>query len=374
MIRPWLTPLTPLYAAALALRNARLQKGSEPIRHLRHPVISIGNLSTGGSGKTPLTIALAQTLTRNGFQVDILSRGYGRRSKLPARVNPAGTAEEFGDEPLLIARQTGLPVYVAPQRFHAGQLAEAEIETKTMKGTGFSPYISQLKGDGALAPEGTNGQNHGQSHGLLIGESTNPDGPVPQPKLHLLDDGYQHRQLHRDIDILLLSREDLADHLLPAGNLREPLSAIRRATIIAIPAEDPTLEADLRSLGNQAPIWRLLRTMQVPPIPGPAVAFCGIARPAQFFAGLSSGGLQLAAQIPFKDHHRYTPADLARLVAAARQSAATTLITTEKDLARLGKLAATLPDNLKLETAALRTEIEDEPAALDLLLSRFKPR
>ena len=129
MRRRWLAPLTPLYAAGLALRNRRIENGSEPVRRLRFPVVSIGNLSTGGSGKTPLTIALAQALAKRGLHVDVLSRGYGRKSKLTARVNPDGTAEDYGDEPLLIARETGLPVYVAPQRYDAGLLAETDVQS-----------------------------------------------------------------------------------------------------------------------------------------------------------------------------------------------------------------------------------------------------
>ena len=108
--RPMLLPLVPLYRLALAARELRLRSGLEPVRRLRYPVISIGNLSTGGSGKTPLTIALAKALTGRGFQVDVLSRGYGRKGSLPVRVRVDGTADEFGDEPLVIARETGLPV------------------------------------------------------------------------------------------------------------------------------------------------------------------------------------------------------------------------------------------------------------------------
>ena len=124
--RRLLFPLIPLYRLALAWRSWRLRSGLEPVRRLRFTVISIGNLSTGGAGKTPLTVALAKALTRRGLRVDVLSRGYGRQCQLAARVNPSGTAEEFGDEPLLIAREAGVPGYVAPQRYNAGLLAEAE--------------------------------------------------------------------------------------------------------------------------------------------------------------------------------------------------------------------------------------------------------
>ena len=322
MKRPWLAPLTPLYAAAVALRGLRVEKGWEPVRRLRWPVVSIGNLSTGGAGKTPLTVALATLLTGKGFHVDVLSRGYGRQSRVAAQVRADGTVAEFGDEPLLIAQQARVPVYVAPERYEAGLLAESDAR-----------------------PEGT--------------------------AVHLLDDGFQHRQLARDVDILLLNRVDWQDSLLPAGNLREPLRAARRATVIAIPADEPEMEPGLRVWGWQGPIWKLQRRMEVPVAVGPVSAFCGIARPEQFFTGLEGAGLRIVARTAFPDHHRYTTADIEGFVATARKAGATTLMTTEKDLVRLGDLAAVFPDSLPLRTARLLVGIEGESAALNWLAGRL---
>jgi tetraacyldisaccharide 4'-kinase len=345
--RPWLAPLTPLYAAGVSLRNLRIEKGWEQTHRLRGPVISIGNLSTGGSGKTPLTIALAKALTQRGFQVDVLSRGYGRRSRLPARVDSMGSAEEFGDEPLLIAREAA--VYVAAQRYEAGSLAESA--EASLVGRGFSPGTMAAEPTRALAPEG-------------IFASC-------RSVLHILDDGFQHRQLHRDVDILLLNAEDWRDSLLPAGNLREPLNALRRATIIAIPADEPTLEADLRSYGWQGPIWHLHRKMEVLPVTGPVAAFCGIARPEQFFVGLENAGVKIVVRTAFPDHHRYTIADMKRLTTEATKAGATTLLTTEKDAVRLGKLAASLPAYLSLKTVRLRVEIENEAQAIEWMANEL---
>lgn len=319
-VRRLLLPLVPLYRLGLNLREARLRSGREPVRRLGWPVVSIGNLSTGGAGKTPLAIALARALARRGMHVDVLSRGYGRRSPLPLRVDPRGPAEEFGDEPLVIAREAGVPVYVAAQRYQAGLLAEGSAEA-----TG----------------------------------------------VHLLDDGFQHRQLARDVDILLLNRADWGDHLLPAGNLREPRSAFRRAQVIALPAEEREFEAALRARGWTGPVWHLRREMKVLPLAGPVIAFCGIARPQQFFAGLEAAGLRLASRVAFADHHRYIPHDLDCLLDAARSVGAAALITTEKDRARLGALAQQIPRKLPLHTAALRMEIENEEAAIDWLLARL---
>jgi tetraacyldisaccharide 4'-kinase len=329
MRRPWLAPLIPLYAAGVALRDMRLKNGWEPTRRLRFPVISIGNLSMGGSGKTPLTIALARLLNGSGVHVDVLSRGYGRRRNEPARVRPDGTAEEFGDEPLLIAKQARVPVYVAKHRYEAGRLAEAEIEASGRQDT---------------------------RRGLLAAA-------------HILDDGFQHRQLARDIDILMLSQSDWHDHLLPGGNLRESLAAIRRASVVAIPADEAELYTELKASGWRGPVWRLHRRMNLPQIAGPVAAFCGIARPGQFFSGLRAAGLTLASETVFPDHHFYTHRDIERVLSEARTNKATALMTTEKDQVRLGSLAPAFSDSLPLKTAQLSIEIEDEAGARDWLTS-----
>jgi tetraacyldisaccharide 4'-kinase len=334
--RPLLWPLVPVYRLGLALHEMQLRMGLKPVRRLRWPVVSIGNLSTGGSGKTPLTIALARALTARGVHVDVLSRGYGRRRKVVVRVAPGGSVDDFGDEPLVSARETGVPVYVAAERYEAGMLAEAE-------------------------KQGTSEQGN-------KGTRNTPD-TTSQGSVHLLDDGFQHRQLARDVDILLLSRADLNDHLLPTGNLREPLHAAERAQVIAIPADEGDIETEIRSRGWRAEVWRLRRVMEVPPVDGPVVAFCGIAGPGQFFAGLEAAGVQLAARFAFSDHHRYTQSDLARVEDEARKAGATALLTTEKDRVRLGARVKSLAESLPLRTVGLRIEIEDHAEAVDELVS-----
>ncbi len=319
--RPLLWPLVPTYRLGLGLRELQLRTGLKRVHRLRWPVVSIGNLSAGGAGKTPLTIALAKALTARGLHVDVLSRGYGRRSALPLLVNPNGTAQEFGDEPLLIAREAQVPVYVAAERYDAGLLAERS------------------------APSSSG--------------------------VHLLDDGFQHRQLARDIDILLLSRRDLTDHLLPAGNLREGLRAAARARVIAVPADEPDLQAEIKVRGWRPQVWRMRRQMEVPHVDGPVLAFCGIARPDQFFQGLKSAGVELAARAGFADHHNYTASDLARLASEARAVRAASLLTTEKDRVRIGALAASMPASLPLQTVKLRLQIDDEPAAIDWLIDHL---
>jgi tetraacyldisaccharide 4'-kinase len=350
--RPILLPLTPLYRFALALRERRLRSGREPIRRLQFPVISIGNLSTGGAGKTPFAIALVRALDGAGFAVDVLSRGFGRSATAPARVPPDGSAAEFGDEPLLIAREANVPVYVASQRYEAGLLAESSQQAIVQKN---EPVILSGAGRMTGAVEGSAFQNASLHHSI-----------------HILDDAFQHRQLHRDIDILLINRDDWHDRLLPAGNLREPRRAALRASVIAIPASDLELEAALRSWSWEGPIWRLHRRMEVPPVNGPVLAFCGIARPGQFFAGLEAAGLRLARRVTFRDHHSYIARDLDHLRDAARGTGASALVTTEKDQVRLAPLHAALPPDLPLLTVGLRIEIEQESAALGWLVDRLK--
>jgi tetraacyldisaccharide 4'-kinase len=327
--RRLLIPLVPLYRLVLLLREMLLCSGLEPIRRLRFPVVSIGNLSTGGSGKTPLTIALAGALAERGLRVDVLSRGYGRKSKFAARVNPNGAADVFGDEPLLIARKTGHPVYVAARRYKAGLLAEAEMLAGSVQGQ--------------------------------------------PPIVHLLDDGFQHRQLARDVNILLLNQRDWQDWLLPAGNLREPIEAISRADVLALPANEPELEVALHFYGWDRPVWRIFRSLEIPKVNGPVAAFCGIAHPDQFFEGLEDAGLNVALRLAFPDHYTYAVSVLEELIAQAREMNVAAVITTDKDLVRMGNLALLFPKSMPLTTARLRIKIEDQKAAINWLIKRLAP-
>jgi tetraacyldisaccharide 4'-kinase len=322
-----LTPLVPLYSAALGARSLAYERGWVQRKVLRRPVISIGNLSVGGSGKTPLTIRVAELLRERGVVVDVLSRGYGRRSRAVERVNPEGSADEFGDEPLLIAQQ-GVPVYVGANRYAAGQLAEAERGTVGGGGSG----------------------------------------------VHLLDDGFQHWQLARDIDIVTLHRSDFEEHLLPAGRLREGLGALRRAQIVVLREEDTDLEPELRRRGFAATIWWMERRLLIPK-GNRVIAFCAIARPKEFFAALRGVGISLAAVRSWRDHHTYTRADVAELLELRRQHEGTAFVTTEKDLVRLGPLQKRdLCAEAPLQVAALEVRLRDERAAMDELLAGLQAR
>lgn len=312
------SPLTPLYAAAVGAKNFAYDKGWARPKRLRGPVISIGNLSVGGSGKTPLTIRLSQLLRERGVAVDVLSRGYGRRSKAVERVAVGGSAEEFGDEPLLIAQTAGVPVFVGASRYRAGMLAESTAEG---------------------------------------------------PTVHLLDDGFQHRELARDVDIVVLHRGDFAERLLPAGRLREGFSALSRAHIVVMRFEDQDLEDELRRRGFKGPVWWMERSLEVPRVTR-VVAFCAIARTEEFFSGLRSSGTDVVAMRAWRDHHRFTQADIAELTELHRQHEAEAFVTTEKDWVRLGTdMRRRLERAAPLRAARLSVRLRDEAAAIDQLLA-----
>ncbi len=317
-----LAPLVPLYAAAVSAKNAAYARGWAQPKQLGWPVVSIGNLSVGGSGKTPLTIRLAELLRERGIAVDVLSRGYGRKSTGTAKVELNGSAEEFGDEPLLIAREAGVPVYVGSSRYAAGLLAEAGLAG---------------------------------------------------PGVHLLDDGFQHRGLARDVDIVVLHRSDFAETLLPAGRLREGFTSLRRASLLVLREEDRDLETVLRSKGLRQPVWWMERRLEVPAGILRTLAFCAIARPEDFFRGLRSQGVAIAATRSWRDHHRYTSPDIAELVELQRQHDADAFLTTGKDLVRFSpQQRRELGSAAPIHAAQLTIRLEGEAAAIDHLLTLLR--
>lgn len=310
-----MNPLSAMFGMGVWLRNRFYDRGILKSHALSHPVVSIGNISVGGSGKTPFIIALGRLLKERGIAFDVLSRGYGRKSREVAAVDPDGPPEQFGDEPLLIAHKLAAPVVVGADRYQAGLLAEARF---------------------------------------------------PQSKLHLLDDGFQHRRLHRDFDIVLLQPDDFTDTLLPLGRLRENIAAAGRADAIAI---QPGTPLSLRSFKN--PAWQIRKNIHFSGRMSRVVAFCGIARAEQFFAGLRKLDVDLAQTISFPDHHRYTQLDIDRLLKAQVDSGAEGFVTTEKDEINLGSLISELPT---FETAGLELELENSDQALGILLRTLERR
>jgi tetraacyldisaccharide 4'-kinase len=280
-------PLSAIYGAGVGFRNRMYDRGSFRTYRLQAPVVSIGSISAGGAGKTPFLIMLGELLKERGVQFDVLSRGYGRRTKGVALVNPNGSAQEFGDEPLLIARKLGVPVIVGEDRYAAGKFAEEKFGSQ----------------------------------------------------LHLLDDGFQHRRLARDFDIALLTGRDRKDSLLPGGRLREPLSSLARATAIVMMDEVTPDRIPLRP-GQR--LWRVKRSIVPPDTAAPCLAFCGIARPKNFLSDLAEAGVKIVATREFRDHHQYNATDVESLFKQAQESDATAFVTTEKDAVNLGTNAIRL--------------------------------
>jgi tetraacyldisaccharide 4'-kinase len=325
-----LLPLVPLYAGIVAAKGWLFDRELLPHRRLGRAVISVGSLSAGGAGKTPVVLMLAEQLTQRGFEVRILTRGYGRRRRFPERVDPKGDATRFGDEPILLARRSGALVYVGGDRHHAARLAEREY-------------------------------------------------PSGNKTIYLLDDGFQHRQLKRDLDLVLVTRQEFDDGLLPAGNLREPLQALARSHIVLLRGEEvhdgePDPEP-LVARYTPAPVWTITRRLVLPQggIPLRPVAFCGIARPEGFFEMLAAKGCIPAATQIFCDHHVYVSGDMERLVSLAIRHHADGFVATEKDAV---KLTPALRDRLHsvgpVIAPELRVDLLDPTAAIDQLLALLK--
>jgi tetraacyldisaccharide 4'-kinase len=310
-----LNPLSNIYGGVVAARNALYDRGFLHARRLDGPVVSVGNLSAGGSGKTPFVMLLGELLKARGVKFDILSRGYGRASKGVRLVDPAGLPQEFGDEPLLIARRLQVPVIVGENRYDAGRFAESRFG----------------------------------------------------PQLHLLDDGFQHRALARDFDIVLVTPQDSSDRLLPAGRLREPLRSLRRADAVvlasgAVAGTFPT-EGKL--------VWRLRRGIVPADLPSRPVVFCGIARPEQFVLQLRTASVEPAAQAFYRDHHAYGEKDIHELLELKQKSGADGFVTTEKDAVNLGGYLSALAP---LAVVPVKMELTDAANAVDTMLRKIAER
>jgi tetraacyldisaccharide 4'-kinase len=296
-----LRTLSAVYGHVARLRRSWYERRPHTRRELRRPVVSIGNLAVGGSGKTPVAAAVARLLIEAGERPSILSRGFARRR--PAEgvvavsdgIQVLASVDDSGDEPQMLARMLpSVPVLVSADRYLGGSLAERRF-------------------------------------GCTV---------------HILDDGFQHLQLARTVDLLLVHPRDLSDRVLPAGRLRERHDAARAADALLV---DGTLEeADVvaTALGvsttfriePQFSAARWLRpesAADAPPASGRVVAVTGIARPERFFDALRRLGWDVAREMAFPDHHWFAAADYRRIAAAVVDTGADGVITTEKDAVRV---------------------------------------
>ena len=308
-------PLSAIYGAVAGTRNALYDRHWLRSRSLQGAVISVGNLSAGGSGKTPFVILLGELLKARGIPFDVLSRGYGRKTSGVLLVDPGGLPREFGDEPLLIARRLQVPVVVGADRYEAGRFAEARFG----------------------------------------------------PQIHLLDDGFQHRGLARDFDIALVTPEDARDRLLPGGRLREPLRSLRRADAVVL-----TSGASPESFPAAGKlIWRVRRGIAPTQVPARPIVFCGIARPQNFLLQLRTAGIDPAAEAFFRDHHAYTEKDIRDLLQLRQRSEAGGFVTTEKDAVNLGGYLDALAP---LTVIPVKMEFADAANAVDTMLRMIEER
>lgn len=292
------------------MRRRLVERQPQRQRRLARPVISVGNLSVGGTGKTPVVAAIAQWLVDAGERPSILSRGYGRADAVDGVVVVSDGAQvragvdQSGDEPLMLARQVpGAAVCVSPERYLAGRLAEERL-------------------------------------GCTV---------------HVLDDGFQHIELARNLDVLVTTIGEIPNgRVMPMGRLREPIDAAARAHVLVVSdatagaasAEAWTLGISqscgaVRKLGDPVAIG--LKTDTTSAQAAKILAVAGIANPERFTRSLRESGWTVVSELTFPDHHRYTAADLAAIEARMKAAGADAVFTTDKDAVRLEKLVPSIP-------------------------------
>ncbi|CAN5879951.1 tetraacyldisaccharide 4'-kinase [soil metagenome] len=313
-----LPSLSALYGAVTQTRLAAYNRGLLRVTKLAAPVISIGNLTTGGTGKTPLVEWVSRTLARKQRRrVCILTRGYGRPDPRSRVVVSDGStvltnATEAGDEPFLLAQNLrGIAAVISdPNRIAAGRWA-----------------IDNLGAE-----------------------------------VFVLDDGFQHLALARDLNILTIDATNPwgGEKLLPAGSLREPRSGLSRADCVIVTRayqsdELVSLEAEIRRLIGSRPVvtsemiikgisrMKSERREGLVSLPQPAAAFCAVGNPESFFKLLRREGIDLVFTRAFPDHYQYTQADVDSLTQKSRQVGARSIITTAKDAVKLQPSKFELP-------------------------------
>jgi tetraacyldisaccharide 4'-kinase len=288
------------FGALASMRVGAYRRGLLSRARLAGRVVSVGNLGVGGSGKTPVVARVASILRDAGLPVAILSRGYGGSFRGEALVVSDGAtvlagAAEAGDEPVMLARALpGVVVAVGPRRDVVGRRVEERFGRR----------------------------------------------------VHVLDDGFQHLRLERDLDLLCLDVRDLDDRPIPAGRLRERPSAVARADVVLLTRTEAASEEELRALECRLGVERCFRvgrrvagwtTLDGAPAAAPARAFllAAIARPERFEADAARCGVAVVGRALFRDHHRFRAGELASVAERARAAGAQAVVTTAKDAVRL---------------------------------------
>lgn len=297
LLRGCLSLAEPFYAIVTAARNQMFDRGSIAAHRAGRPVISVGNITTGGTGKTPVVRWLVETLRSDGFMPAVLMRGY-----------KASVDEDSDEQRLLESQLPGTPVEANPSRIEGARMVLA-------------------------------------AH--------------PEVNIFVLDDGFQHRRLHRDFDLVLIDVTNPFgfDHVLPRGLLREPIEGLSRAAAfvmthceLASAEKLSSIESTLRRFNAAAPIFRCSHEqMGIRSLDGSSVSFealggsrvvsfCGLGNPDGFESQLTKHGIHIAGSKRFEDHHAYTVSDLTQLQTFAEKSDASMLVTSEKDWVKIEPL------------------------------------
>ncbi len=337
--RIFATPLTWLWhAGSIAKRRKQLAS----VERLPVPVISIGGLAMGGAGKTPMAVHLADRLAARGLQPAFLTRGYRRKTHSSFTVLPAGADAPIGltgDEAQILLRSRLGPVAIGVNRYKAG----LELLSK-------------------------------HSAGVI-----------------LLDDGFQHWRLGRNVDIVLIDALDpfAGGEMFPAGRLREPLSSLARADVFILTRVQAMgrydgIEARLREYNPKAPIYysRIVASKwinfatgeQLDPgaLRGLSVgAFCGLGNPASFWRSVEAAGCSMAWKYTFSDHHHYRPDELRRMASRAKAEKVHALVTTEKDTLNFPPAAVEILGSMAAYWLAIDVEIDRESELIDWIVGRL---
>jgi len=346
-VRWLLWPLELVYRFVVRVRAFAYARGWLRARRLPVRVVSVGNLTVGGTGKTPLVLRLAALLGQRGQRVAILTRGYGRREQMPLIINGRGetkqyTPELMGDEPILLARRLpDVTIGIGPDRHRMGE--------RILKMEGAEP-----------------------------------------PGVFLLDDGFQHLGLARDLDIVVLDATNpfAGDAALPAGLLREPVAALKRADMIVLTRTNtgtpPSVHEKLQRYNPRAPVFRAQtrlegvydaathRAANLYALKQQKVfAYCGIGNPEAFWEDVRRWGFELVGTLAFPDHHRYKIDDFKAIIARADRAGARALLTTEKDMINLTVIPPSIPPSFYCR---IELEFEDEAAFAAVVAERLAPQ
>lgn len=335
-------PLAGLYGAGTRLRLRAYRQGWLKSQRLSRPVISVGNLTVGGSSKTPIVAGVAEILLQHNYKPAILTRGYGRKREadlVALEPQPARSPDsrKVGDEPALLARALPqVPIIICANRYRAGRLAEERFGAD----------------------------------------------------VHILDDGFQHFALERDIDLVAVdvTQELLHGALLPAGRLREPASALARADLIILTRAEigdaASMEKQVSRINPEAPIFRCAtrlrglievesrRIIEPGEYRGkPVCAFCAIGNTSAFWADLREWGFNPTSEIAFRDHHVYGSEDVGRVNQMARDTGAVAFLTTEKDVMNLPPKPGF---GLPVLACIIRAEISDAKRFEQVVLAQLE--